>query len=117
MVQKKTPKKVKIGPFNFEIKCDKESIESAKVQFESLDALGFMSTIDQSIYIDPELQDDMKAETLLHEMLHAVCMATGITNTFESKDEEKFIATISPMLLDTLRSNNDVTDFLLNRNS
>ena len=116
MVQKKMPKRVKVGPFNFDIKCDKESIDSAKVEFDSLDALGFMSTVDQTIYIDPEMQDDMKSETLMHEILHAICMATGISNAFESKDEENFISTISPMLLDTLRCNNEVADFILGRN-
>lgn len=115
MSQKKMPKEVIIGPYNYQVKNDKPSMDSARVRFESLEAIGFTSTHEQCIYVDPELSEDMRAEVLLHEILHAVCEATGIGTSFEEKEEEQFIATVSPILLDTLRRNEEITNYLLGK--
>jgi len=109
------PKDLIVGPYNYQVKNDKSSMDSARVKFDSLEAIGFTSTHEQCIYVDPELQEDMRAEVLLHEVLHAICEATGMGVYFEEKDEEQFIATVSPLLLDTLRRNEEFADYLLNR--
>jgi hypothetical protein len=113
MTQKKMPKEVKIGPYKFQIKNDKPSMDSARVRFESIEAIGFTSTHEQCIYVDPELGEDMRAETLLHEIIHGICEATGISSSFDEKEEETFIATVTPLLLDVLRSNGEVIDYML----
>lgn len=115
MSQKKMPKEVVVGPYHYQVKNDKASMDSARVRFESLEAIGFTSTHEQCIYVDPELNEDMRAEVLLHEILHAICEATGIGTTFEEKEEEQFVATVSPLLLDTLRRNEEISEYLLNR--
>lgn len=115
MSQKKMPKDVIVGPYNYQVKNDKSSMDSARVRFESLEAIGFTSTHEQCIYVDPELNEDMRAEVLLHEILHAICEATGIGTSFEEDKEEQFIATISPLLLDTLRRNEEIADYLIGK--
>lgn len=117
MSQKKMPKEVTVGPYRYQIKNDKSSMDSAKVRFESLEAIGFTSTHEQCIYVDPELADDMRSEVLLHEILHTICEATGINTSFDEEKEEQFIATVSPLLLDTLRRNYEVAAFLLEMDS
>jgi|688.fasta_scaffold478306_2 hypothetical protein len=114
MSQKK-PKDVQVGPFTFTIKSDKASMDSARGRFESLDAIGFMSIHEQTIFIDPELQGDINIDTLLHEILHAIFEVVGLKNHFEEKEEEQIIAAMSPTLLDTLRRNVEVTDYILGR--
>jgi Zn-dependent peptidase ImmA (M78 family) len=113
MSQKKMPKDVKVGPYRYSIKNDKSSMDSARVRFETIEAIGFTSTHEQCIFVDPELSEDMRAETLLHEIMHVVCEATGISTSFDEKEEESFIATVSPLLLDTLRENREVAEYLL----
>jgi hypothetical protein len=113
MAYRKMPKEVTVGPYTFQIKGDKASMDAAKVKFECLEAIGFTSTHEQCIYIDPDINEDMRSEVLLHEILHAVCEATGINSSFEEKEEEQFIATVSPTLLDTLRRNETVLSYLL----
>lgn len=113
MTQKKMPKEVKIGPYKFQVKNDKASMDSARVRFETIEAIGFTSTNEQCIFVDPDLEEDMKAETLLHEILHGICEATGISCSFDEKEEETFIATISPLLLDVLRVNEEILDYMI----
>lgn len=50
-------------------------------------------------------------DTLLHEVLHGVLTVTGLS--LKAKLEEDIINRMTPILLDTLRSNRWLTDYLL----
>lgn len=58
----------------------------------------------QRIDIDPAQGGDGRADTLLHELLHAAWYVAGITE-FTSKQEERVVGALSPLLLDVLRRN------------
>lgn len=65
----------------------------------------------------PEKQHEVHAkEILLHETLHAVFYASGLTieGTLRIQDdiEEHVVGRLSPVLLQTLRDNPDLADYL-----
>ncbi len=73
--------------------------------------IGDFSNRALAITIDPALAPDIAAETLLHEMLHAVIEASGVRAP--ELDAEGWIAAASPGLLAALRGNPSLVAYLL----
>jgi predicted nuclease of restriction endonuclease-like (RecB) superfamily len=51
-------------------------------------------------------------DSLLHEVLHAMFTHTGLSNELEDDLEEKLIRRLTPFLLDLVKHNRPVVDFL-----
>lgn len=64
------------------------------------------------IAIRPDMQEDRKRETLLHEAMHAAWDQTPLRNK-ESALEEEVISALSPILFALLRDNPTVVRYLL----
>lgn len=64
-----------------------------------------------AIRIDPAACNSLAAEqdTVLHEVLHAICRQQGRAYT---KTEERFVTSITPGLLSVLRSNPALVAYL-----
>lgn len=99
------PRKLDVGPFRYEVIYGPLTSES-----------GFMQANEKRIVIGENPHQTM-AETLLHETLHAVIDMTGLRNTGPEADaeEEKWVASISPVLYAVLRSNPTLVSYLLDR--
>lgn len=72
----KLPKSVKVGPYTFEI------VETADLGGREI---GHCDKNNLRICIDPNLPDDKKKNTLIHEILHAIYEVWAIDD--DSKEE------------------------------
>lgn len=106
------PKDIQIGPYHFTTVLDKAEWDKAVKDHGDADLFGLMVDANQQILADPDQADDMLADTILHEVLHAIFMTAG-SRERKKFSEEQMICLISPMLLDTLRRNPDLVTFLL----
>lgn len=97
------PRTIRVGPMTY------------KVTYDPLlqDAVGETKAEKLTIKLRPGQAPDYEADTLLHEVLHAVMTHAPIDLTTEQ--EEHVCLAIAPVLLDTLRRNPKFTDYLLGR--
>lgn len=65
------------------------------------DSLGEWHANKAEIHYDPNTTGHVLKETILHEMLHAVCEHSGL----DPDEHETIIRSISPLLLHTLKEN------------
>ena len=101
------PKRVKVGPFTYEVKLGgPEFAEDTRL-------LGHCDHRKLEIALLPGLADDATVEVLLHEILHACFNAVGQPLEFVHKDaEEKAVVALAPILLQVLRANPAVLEYL-----
>lgn len=105
------PKKIKIGPFIFTVSFTDAAVRKAAAGSEE-PVHGLTSFGDQLIAIAPALLA-VEREVLLHETLHGICAVSGLKDRLKGTQEEDVVSTLSPYLLDILRENKTVTQFLL----
>lgn len=106
------PKKVQVGPYSYEVDISPEAGARAKVEDQNAHTVGNVQHSAQRINIDSEQGPDQLADTLLHEVLHAVWSAAGVHVGPVAKFEELVVASLTPTLLDTLRRNPDLVAYL-----
>jgi hypothetical protein len=78
------PKNVKVGPYNYRVFCDHARIARARLEHES-GRIGQCDFHSLEIFVDPDAARDMRDETLIHEMLHAIL---DITRPFDEEHLE-----------------------------
>jgi hypothetical protein len=108
----KPPAQIKVGPYTFAVNVDAAAIDKDSVS-ERADLDGRFKPREQEILIRPGLGPDNAADTLLHEVLHAVFMVSGLVGTLGEEQEENVVTVLSPALLDALRRNPKLVGFLL----
>ena len=108
----KLPRNVKVGPHLFSIRCDRKGMDKV-CRTESSDLPGHTDTTHLANTTDPDQAPGQLRDTLLHEVLHAICDTTGLAHSWEQSNEEDAIRRICPMLLDTLRSSPSLVAFLV----
>lgn len=96
------PKKVKIGPFWFSV--EKTSLLEDKV--------GMMDYRKQKIFIFDDMNEDIMADTLLHEILHTIFYASGVNEDFDHDGQERIVNTFATPLLQIIRDNPELVEFL-----
>lgn len=106
------PKSVQIGPYTYEIILDSKKLDEIKLKENDGDLCGYVNHKKQKITIDPKQGPDMLADTLLHEMFHAI-LSSGFPDE-ELSNEERIVGVLATTTLDTLRRNPKVTEFILN---
>lgn len=106
--------KIKIGPYKFTVVFDKKKQLEAQKKLKQGDTFGMMDPFSQTIWVDPDQAEDSKADTLLHEVLHAVWLAAGAHES-KPKTEEAVISTLTPGLLCALRNNPNLVKFLVGK--
>lgn len=102
------PKRITVGPYRFTLTLDENACLRDSVAQGSDHLFGLMLPFEQKIVVNPRQGDDMKRDTVLHEVLHAILLGMGL----EDDLEERVISTVSPALLDTLRRNPDLVEYL-----
>ncbi len=66
----------------------------------------------QRIEITEDLAHDQERDTVLHEVIHAIIRVHGLHRA-TYVEEERLVAGLTPVLLNVLRSNPDLTKYLL----
>jgi hypothetical protein len=118
------PRSIQVGPFKIDIKLvDKPEKMQALIKTtdrnpekhdddDDYHLNGLYDADKQAIYIDQHQAPGMMAETLFHEMLHAIW---GVVGGWSSEiDEERVVSMMSATILDTLKRNEDLGRYFLN---
>ena len=105
------PTVVQVGPYRFTVKIDRAEIDKARVAAEDWCRIGVCRRWDLDLVITPETAPDVQAETLVHEVLHAIWMV--VRGPTKGLTEETFIGHLAPTLLDTLRRNPALVAYLI----
>lgn len=103
---------VDVGPFHYAVKFDAAEVKRLEEKNKQ-EYLGCCSFEEELIAINPNQTSDNLAETLFHEIMHAVFGLSGATGRMMR--EEDAIGRLCPMLLDTLRRNPQLVDYLMDR--
>lgn len=91
---------VKIGAVTYRIGFKKNVVDDA-------DTLGHIGYRDQRITIKKGMGADMIREALVHECLHGMTFAIS-----HEASDEKIVRRLAPVLLEFLRDNPELVDFL-----
>ena len=108
-VDLKEPQVVKVGPFLYSIFFDKEKLKQATLDHGS-SVSGYCRKDKLEIIIDPDLDIQVKRETLWHEIKHA-CFA-WVAISIDSPTEEQIVCLTAPLELSVLRENKDLVEYL-----
>lgn len=108
------PNRVQVGPYSFTIDFDPITHNSVEIA-EGEKLYGRVDFPSQTINVNPGQEKDSLADTILHEILHAVIYISGLQKRFEGNSEEELITPMATTLLDTLRRNPKLVDFLVGR--
>ena len=105
----KLPKKVKVGYKTYKIK----EWESAEDRHSH--SLGAARHHEAEIFIDTHSVNETEVvNTMLHEILHCISWTYGLQADFGSQEfEEKIVNTVANGLIETMQSNKDVFQFIL----
>lgn len=106
------PDTIQVGPWRCTVVVDLAAITAACADHK-MDLDGQFDSRNLTITVRPDLPPDMEAETVTHELLHALTAMTGINSDLDADAEEALVTRLSPALLDTLRRNPDLTRYLL----
>jgi hypothetical protein len=98
------PSSVQVGPFDYAV-----TVDDALPKHDT--CYGHIDLRKQIIYLAPDQGSDQMADTLAHEVLHAVFRMMGRTDT---NADEAVIGPLSPLLVDVLRRNPALVAFLVN---
>ncbi len=107
----KLPGKVHVGPHTYRVICDTAAM-NAECRDASEDLAGRCSHRTLTIHVDPDQARSQMRDTLLHEVLHAVANMTALDNEWGDEQEEEVILRLAPALLDVLRRNPRLVEFL-----
>jgi hypothetical protein len=98
------PKKIKVGPYNYTVK------EFPKGETTNHGACVY---IHQEIFINRNQSAERAADTLLHEVLHAIWDAAGLDQV-PNLHEEVVVRAFATHLTDILTINPHLTEFIVN---
>ena len=108
------PTNIQVGPLRLAIEFTDNVSEKLNKQTEQDTesiTYGCLVHKDQTIYLASGQKEDITADTLLHEILHAVWSVVGGW-AYTDADEERIVAMLTGTLLDTFRRNKDLTRYL-----
>ena len=116
------PKKIRIGAHTFAVKRCKENKmdrpSDRELRYERSTGRHFAHYGDCSvsrllIRLNEDIDKQTWPETLLHEVLHAICELTGATNSFKPGREEQIVQDFGHALTQVLRDNPTLTKMFL----
>lgn len=113
---RKMPDQIIVGPITYDVVIDQAAIDRRSIDLEA-SLMGHHDGVTQELTLDPDLRPDQMAETLFHELLHAICHVYGVdlggAIGADGGPEERAIRTLSPALVDTLRRNPELVRALI----
>ena len=93
------PKKLRIGAFDIPI------VWVPDLELDGEACNGTWCSRNLEIKLDPAINSQHQASTLLHEIIHAILWTTGITYVLSEDSEENFVAALSCGLYQVLKDN------------
>lgn len=112
----KPPGKVQVGPFSYDVVVDADAVARLN-RGQNGFMVGATDTTRQLIAVDPDLGPDQQADTVLHEILHAVMSLTGLASDLDDDTEEQVVFRLAGPLLDVLRRNPRLVAYLTMKES
>lgn len=100
----KLPNKAKIGPYTYQLK----EVDNLRAD-DGGDLYGHCLHHEHAILINNNMKPDRKPVIVMHECFHALFEVAGI----QTKDEEQIILSLSPALIDFLKRNPKVVEYLI----
>lgn len=102
------PDTIQLGPHTYTVKC----VGGRDVP------LGEIDNVNLDFKVDPAQSISQMRDTILHELLHGlldmigVGERLGLQQLLDHDQEERLVRSLSPWLLDTLRRNPQLVEFL-----
>lgn len=113
--QNEIPDRIQVGPFRIDVKFVESVAEKISETDEPAVAaapiFGALVLRDQTIYLLEKQKSDTLADTLLHEVMHAIWAVVGGW-AYPEADEERIVSMLTGTLLDTFRRNKELAKFL-----
>lgn len=109
------PDVIHVGPHPYRVVCEQGAMAKARVEANDVSLIGCHDGGAITITVDPDLPPSQLADTLLHEVLHAVLAHTAADSTLTSHSEgldEYIVRAVTPLLLDVLQRNPGLVEFL-----
>jgi hypothetical protein len=105
------PKSIKVSAFRYQVFFDRAELATAQKESET-SCLGAVNHDELRIVVDPKLPHDQQADTLLHEVEHAIFHAVGI-HAKDKLTEHDVIERTNTLRLAVLRENPELVAFLM----
>ena len=107
------PSSVTVGPYRYSIQVDRARLADLNRRQDGSHGhqVGETDHVTLEITMDPHLPLDLLKETLLHEVIH--CIWSTVNLRQRKLNEEDVIGSLVPTLLDTLRRNPTLVEYLL----
>ena len=106
----KPPSAIQVAAIRYSLREARDPEENAALE----DDWGRTDHKIQRILFKPGQGPDVLADTVFHELLHCCIFNSGCVAIIPSKDEEeKLVRALTPVLLDAMRRNPRLTDFLV----
>lgn len=110
------PKKIKIGPFTYEILRDKSKLTAPDARKLADDeALGLTDRLKQQIYVSRGLAREIEKETALHEAFHVMFFNAGLYQLLGYNKEERLVNALSIATMQLLQDNPSFVQYLLDK--
>lgn len=111
------PTHVLIGPYLFEV-CENESAIYEAAAFDGVKHADLYGRIDfrhQKIAVHPDQGQDMRADSIVHECLHALIHANGgfEPEKYTEEEEERIVSMLSPLFVQFIRNNPALIQFVV----
>jgi hypothetical protein len=107
----KPPKTIKVGSRIYKVSARRRDLHRTQSEIQQ-SVLGATMNHRLKIHLDKKAAAGVVQETLLHEVLHAVTEFTGLDDNL-GESEEDFVNRLSPVLLQVLRDNPELVEYLL----
>lgn len=111
---KTVPATVDVGPHTYTVATDRAAVHRASFDMDGT-VSGWSNHERLEIVVDGELSESVVADTLWHEVLHAIFEHYGIDYELGDAVSEKVIRRLSPATVDVLRRNPKLAALILDR--
>lgn len=108
----KPPKKIKVGPFVYNLTLDKKSFDNYGAKVKDLEAVGYTDTFQSNIHISPDINIGMQREVILHEVFHSIYHMMGLGGFLPEEKEELIVNALGVAMLQVIRDNPNLMLYL-----
>lgn len=107
------PEHIQVAAFRYAVVFDQAAMDRMRVE-EKSDAYGFTDHLKLRIVVATDRAPDQQVDTLLHEVQHCVHYAVSVGHK-DKLTAEELIGRANTVLLDTLRRNPGLVEYLCGR--
>ena len=107
------PQRISVGPHSYVVVKDQAELDRKSIERQIVGPQGHHDPVALRILVTEQQAPGQQRDTLLHEVLHALTEMTGLHNEWSEEKEEAVVRRLTPALLDVLRRNPDLVEFLV----